>query len=78
MTKKRRSLSEPTKTIELLKTQIEAATDADSSVLLELIDAAQMLLDEGVTLRAESVRLLQRLLLQGMTRKSMPSWLPKS
>ena len=58
---------EPKKAIDLLEARLERASASDTGLLLVLADAAQVLTGKGITLRAESLQRLQRLLLEAMT-----------
>jgi formylglycine-generating enzyme required for sulfatase activity len=58
---------EPTKAIDLLEGRLEHVTPGDTGLLLVLADAAQVLTGKGITLRAESLQRLQRVLLDAMT-----------
>jgi formylglycine-generating enzyme required for sulfatase activity len=59
--------SEPRKALDLLAGVLDAATASDANVLLVLADTAQVLTGKGITMRAESLERLQRLLLDAMT-----------
>jgi formylglycine-generating enzyme required for sulfatase activity len=61
------SFPEPTKAIELLEGLLDRADVSHSRFVLVLADAAQILTGKGTTLRDDSRRRLQQLLLDGMT-----------
>jgi hypothetical protein len=61
------AFSEPDKAIDLLEARLTPARASDSGLLLVLADAARVLTGKGITLRAESLQRLQRVLLKAMT-----------
>ena len=60
------TFTEPKKAIELLESCLAGATAVDTGLLPVLADATQVLTGKGITLRTDSLRQLQRVLLDAM------------